>query len=133
MIKRIIERWDAIKKLIMADEYFLGIAKQKENYSNVMCYDYINNTDRDLFYSFIHDYIEENLRPISGKFVCTHNFHIYKGHKYILDINKGTIVHINNGIISKIEDDEENINKEKLSYFGIIPTKELYAHFTYIN
>lgn len=61
MIKRIIERWEAIKKLLMADEYFLGVAKQKENYSNVRCYDYIKNTNRKIFYTFVHDYIEENL------------------------------------------------------------------------
>ena len=133
MIKRIIERWQAIKKLIMADEYFLGVAKQKENYSNVMCYDYINNTNRDLFYTFVHDYIEENLRPISGKFICTHHFHVYKGHESILDITKGTVVHVNNGMITKIEGGEGTINEVGLSYLSTLPTKELYAHFAYMN
>lgn len=133
MIKRIIERWKAIKKLIMADEYFLGVAKQKENYSNVMCYDYINNTNRDMFYTFVHDYIEENLRPISGRFICTNHFRVYKGHTSILDITKGTIVHINSGIITKIEAGEGTINEVGLSYLETIPTKDLYAHFTYMN
>jgi hypothetical protein len=133
MIKRIIERWNAIKKLIMADEYFLGVAKQKENYSNVMCYDYINNTNRDLFYTFVHDYIEENLRPISGKFICTNHFHVYKGRESILDITQGTIVHVTNGMITKIESGEGTINEVGLSYLSTLPTKELYAHFTYIS
>ena len=133
MLKRIIERWYAIKKLLTADEYFLGVAKQNDNYSNVMCYDYINNTNRDLFYAFVHDYIEENLRPISGKFICTHHFHVYKGHESILDIAKGTIVHVNNGMITKIEGGEGTINEVGLSYLSTLPTKELYAHFTYMK
>lgn len=133
MIKRIIERWDAIKKLIMADEYFLGVAKQKENYSNVRCYDYINNTNRDMFYTFVHDYIEENLRPISGKFICTNHFHIHKGYNTIINIPKDTIVHVKNGIIIKLEGGEGTINEAGLSYLGTLPTKELYAHFTYIS
>jgi len=133
MIKQIIERWKAIKKLIMADEYFLGVAKQKENYSNVMCYDYINNTNRDMFYTFVHDYIEENLRPISGKFICINRFHVHKGYESVIDISKGTIIHVNKGIITKIEAGEGTINEVGLSYLGILPTKELYAHFTYIN
>ena len=133
MIKKIIERWQAIKKLLMADEYFLGVAKQKENYSNVMCYDYINNTNRDMFYTFVHDYIEENLRPSSGKFICTIRFHVHKGYESVIDISKGTIIHVNKGIITKIEAGEGTINEVGLSYLGILPTKELYAHFTYIN
>ena len=64
MIKRIIKRWDAIKKLLMADEYFLSVASQKENYANVICYDYVDNTNRDLFYSFVNDYIKEKLKYI---------------------------------------------------------------------
>ena len=133
MLKRIIERWEAIKKLLMADEYFLGVAKQKENCSNVRCYDYINNTNRDLFYTFVHDYIEENLRPISGKFICTNHFHVHKGYNSIIDIQKDTIVHVKNGIITKIEGGEGTINEDRLSYLGTLPTKELYAHFTYIS
>lgn len=133
MIKRIFERWEAIKKLLMADEYFLGVAKQKENYSNVRCYDYINNTNRETFYTFVHDYIEENLRPISGKFICINHFHVHKGYNSIIDIAKDTIVYVNKGIITKIEGGEGTINEDGLSYLGTLPTKELYAHFTYIN
>ena len=134
MIKRIIERWDAIKKLLFCDEYFLGVSRKDDRYDNgygPICYDYINNTNRDLFYVFIHDYIENNLRPISGKFVCTNHFRLYKGHELILDIPKDTIININKGIITKIEG-EGIINKNILS-LDKIPTKELYAHFTYIN
>lgn len=65
MIKRIIERWDAIKKLLMADEYFLSVASQKENYANIIYYDYVDNTNRDLFYNFVNDYIKEKLKHIS--------------------------------------------------------------------
>lgn len=61
-IKRIIERWKAIKALLKCDEYFLGVSWKKEDNSRVICYDYINNTDRELFYKFVHDYIENNLK-----------------------------------------------------------------------
>lgn len=64
IIKRIIDRWDAIKAIIKCDEYFLGVAKQKDNNSRVICYDYINNTDRDMFYNFVHDYIEDKFMSI---------------------------------------------------------------------
>lgn len=64
IIKRIIDRWDAIKAIIKYDEYFLGVAKQKDNNSRVICYDYINNTDRDMFYNFVHDYIEDKFMSI---------------------------------------------------------------------
>ena len=117
----------------MADEYFLGVTKQKEKYSNIMCYDYINNTNRDWFYTVIHDYIEENLRPISGQFICINHFHVHKGNNSIIDIAKDTIVHVDHGIITKIEGGEGTVNQEGLSYLGTLPTKELYAHFTYIG
>ena len=133
MLKGFIQRWKAIKKLLFCDEYFLGITYKDDNNPNVVCYDYVKNSDRDIFYRFVHDYIEEKLRPISGKFICTNHFHVHKGYESIIDISKNTIVHINNGIIVDIEGGEGTINEKGLSYLGVIPTKELYAHFTYIG
>lgn len=56
-LKRIYERWNSIKKLIDANEYFLGITNIHNEHKNIIIYDYDNNTDRELFYKFINDHI----------------------------------------------------------------------------
>ena len=65
MIKKIIKKIKAIKALIMADEYFLTVANQKNLHDQdelgPIVYDYIHNTDRDLFYVFVKSYIKQNL------------------------------------------------------------------------
>ena len=62
-IKTIIDRWKAIKALLKCDEYFLGVSyKYGNNDHDPIKYDYINNTDRNLFYVFINDYIKDNLK-----------------------------------------------------------------------
>lgn len=62
MIKKIIERWKAIKALITSEEYFLTVANQKNPYGEPwrgpILYDYIANTDRELFYVFIKEHIK---------------------------------------------------------------------------
>ena len=58
-LKRIIERWSDIKKLVEADEYFLGAAFHY-NASKVIRYEYFKNTKRNTFWKFINDYIKTN-------------------------------------------------------------------------
>jgi len=62
MIKRIIERWQAIKSLINAEEYFLTVANQHNPYGEKRLgpikYDYMANTNRSLFYVFVNEHIK---------------------------------------------------------------------------
>ena len=59
MIKKIINHWKEIKALINADEYLLVIANKD---LQRIKYEYINNTDRELFYVFVQDYIKNKLK-----------------------------------------------------------------------
>lgn len=59
-LNNIKRRWNIIKKLIYGDEYFICIANPHKEYNNIITYDYICNTNRSIFYKFIHDYIETN-------------------------------------------------------------------------
>jgi hypothetical protein len=63
MIRKLFKRWKEIKALINADEYFLVVANQKSNiepWRGPIEYDYIKNTDREVFYKFVKDYIKNN-------------------------------------------------------------------------
>lgn len=131
MIKRIIKRLKAIKSLINANEYFLGVANQKNTYGELwrgpIIYEYFNNTDRNLFYTFIHDYIENNLRAVSGQFICIRDYKdqvltISEG-QYV-DFDKGYIINIYNKYPSTITSD---LFKHK------IPTEEIFSHFKFIS
>lgn len=63
---KLIERIKAIKAILFADEYFVSVAN-KENPSGIKCdgpiiyksiiYKYFTNTDRNVFYNFVKDYI----------------------------------------------------------------------------
>lgn len=62
LIKQIKERWIAIKAILKGDEYFVVISKQKETNDRVIYYEYIKNTDRDLFYKFVKDHIDKKFK-----------------------------------------------------------------------
>lgn len=58
---KIIERLKAIKAILFADEYFVSVANQKNPYGKncdgPIVYEYFSNTNRNLFYIFVKDYI----------------------------------------------------------------------------
>lgn len=58
---KIIERLKAIKAILFAEEFFVAAANQKNPYGRKcdgpIVYDYFSNTDRNIFYLFINDYI----------------------------------------------------------------------------
>lgn len=122
-IKTIKERWNAIKALLKCDEYFLGVSyKYGDNEYDPIQYNYINNTDRDLFYVFIHDYIENNLRSISGKFVCIRSYEDLERDIFIM---KGSEVTFNKGYCNVIS--HGSIFSYKM------PIEEIFSHFKFIS
>jgi hypothetical protein len=62
MIKRIFERWQAIKSLIIAEEYFLTVANHHNPYGEKRLgpikYEYMSNTFRSYFYTFVKEHIK---------------------------------------------------------------------------
>lgn len=65
-IKKIIKRWKAIKSILNAEEYFVTVANSKNRFGQKeihgpIVYEYMNNTDRNLFYVFVKDYIDNEL------------------------------------------------------------------------
>ena len=58
---KFIERLKAIKAILFAEEYFVTVANQKNpygrKYDGPIVYEYFSNTDRNLFYIFVKDYI----------------------------------------------------------------------------
>ena len=74
-IKNFIERIEAVKKLVNADEYFLGVSNLHDQLDNVICYDYFHNTNRNLF--------------LKLKFLCS--FILIFSRKYIL-IKRNSLV-----------------------------------------
>ena len=124
-IKTIINRWKAIKALLKCDEYFLGVAWKDDRYHNghdPIYYDYINNTDRDLFYTFIHDYIENNLRSISGKFICVRS---YEDIEHDIFIMKGSEVTFEKGYC--------NVISAGSVFSYKMPIEEIFSHFKFIS
>jgi hypothetical protein len=64
-IKRLIKRWKVVKALLNSQEYFLITAYQDNNFEpwrHAIKYDYYNNTDRELFYTIISDYIKNKYK-----------------------------------------------------------------------
>ena len=62
MIVNLFKRWKEVKALINSDEYFLVTAKQEdcvEPWRGPIKYEYMNNTDRDLFYKFVKDHLND--------------------------------------------------------------------------
>ena len=59
--QKLIERIKAIKAILFADEYFVAVANNKNPYGKKcdgpIVYEYFSNTDRNLFYIFVRDYI----------------------------------------------------------------------------
>lgn len=58
---KIIKKLKAIKAIIFSDEYFVSVANQKNPYGKICdgpsVYEYFSNTNRNMFYIFIKDYI----------------------------------------------------------------------------
>jgi hypothetical protein len=58
---KFIERIKAIKAILFADEYFVSVANPKNPYGKKcdgpIVYEYFTNTDRNVFYIFVKDYI----------------------------------------------------------------------------
>lgn len=128
-MNRFIERIKAIFALWKAEEYFLVTANMDTKFSTPglkpngpIVYKYLNNTDREMFYLFAHNYIEENMRPETGKFECILNYEFGSGYK----ISKGQIVNIRNGYIEVDGTDEDTFSLK-------IPKAELCSHFVWIS
>jgi hypothetical protein len=58
---KLIERIRVIKAILFADEYFVSVANQNNPYGKIcdgpIVYKYFSNTDRNVFYIFVKDYI----------------------------------------------------------------------------
>ena len=127
--KKFIERIKALKALWKAEEYFLVTANMDTRYSTPglqpngpIVYEYMNNTDREMFYLFAHNYIEENMRPETGKFECILDYEFSSGYK----ISKGQIVNVCNGYV-EVDSTAEDVFSLK------IPKAELCSHFVWIS
>jgi len=114
-----LEKLKIIKKIFTADEYFITVANQHNSYIRKelgsIKYEYFTNSNRELFWKFIHDHIENTKRSITGNFICIRD---YKVNDSII-IKPGTQVYLNGGYISN---------------YGVvhrIPTEEIYSHFGY--
>ena len=127
--KKFIERVKALKALWKAEEYFLVTANMDTRFSTPgqqpngpIVYNYMNNTDRETFYLFANNYIEENMLSETGKFECILDYEFSSGYK----ISRGQIVNVHNGYIVV-----DNASEDKFSLE--IPKTELYSHFVFIN
>ena len=127
--KKFIERIKALKALWKAEEYFLVTANMDTRFSTPgqqpngpIVYNYMNNTDRETFYLFANNYIEENMLSETGKFECILDYDFSSGYK----ISKGQIVNIHNGYI-EVDNTTEDIFSLK------IPKTELCSHFVLMS
>lgn len=127
--KKFIERIKALKALWKAEEYFLVTANMDTRFSTPgqqpngpIVYNYMNNTDREMFYLFANNYIEENMLSETGKFECILDYEFSSGHK----ISKGQIVNVHNGYI-EVNNTTENTFSLKIS------KTELCSHFVFMN
>ena len=82
----------------------------------------IVDTNRDLFYTFIHDFIENNLRSISGKFMCVRS---YEDLEHDIYIPKGSEVTFDKGYANVIS------NGNLITYK--MPIEEIFSHFKFIS
>lgn len=127
--KKFIERIKALKALWKAEEYFLVTANIDTRFSTPgqqpngpIVYNYMNNTDREMFYLFANNHIEENILSETGKFECILDYEFSSGYK----ISKGQIVNVHNGYI-EVDNTTEDIFSLK------IPKTELCSHFVFIS
>ena len=65
IFKKLKDRWFIIKSIWNAEEYFVTVANSKNRFeqkdpNDPIVYEYMNNTDRKIFYVFVKDYIENN-------------------------------------------------------------------------
>lgn len=51
-----ISKWKAIKRILIEDEFFLMTASEYDTYIK---YNYDTNTDRELFYVFLTDFVKD--------------------------------------------------------------------------
>lgn len=62
---KFIERLKAIKAILFAEEFFVTVANQMnpygKKYDGPIAYEYFSNTDRNVFYLFVKDYILKNI------------------------------------------------------------------------
>ena len=134
MIKKIIKHWKEIKALINSDEYFLAVANSdskfepwSEPWRHVVKYNYMTNTNRQMFYTFVHDSIENEYRTITGKFVCIRDYTFNN-----FTIKQDTIVEFNNGYLCNIFSND-NLTIEENIFKHRIPTPEIFSHFKLIK
>lgn len=128
-MNKFIKRIKAIIALWKADEYFLVTANMDTRFSTPgqkpngpIVYKYLNNTDREMFYWYAHNYIAENMRNETGKFECILDYEFSSGYK----ISRGQIVNICNGYIEINGADGKTVSLK-------IPKVELCSHFIWIS
>jgi hypothetical protein len=124
-IKLLIERIKLIKTLLKCDEYFLAVANSKNNiepWRGPIIYEYFTNSDRELFWAFVHDHIENTKRSITGNFICIRTYSDDQKDVYVM---KGDVVKFNNGYITAVS------NGSTFQYR--IPNEEIYSHFKLIS
>lgn len=51
-----ITKWQAIKRIIKEDEFFLMTASADNRHNDLIRYNYEANTERDMFYAFLKDF-----------------------------------------------------------------------------
>lgn len=116
---KLLEKIKIIWKIFTADEYFVTVAYQHNPYGRKelgpIRYEYFTNSDRELFWTFIHDHIENTKRSITGNFICIRDYQV---DNYIV-IKPGTQVYLNNGCITNYG----TVHR--------IPTEDIYTHFIY--
>ena len=118
-MKKLLNIFKLIKALFKADEYFLTVAYQHNPYGRKelgpIRYEYFTNSDRELFWAFVHDHIENTKRSITGNFICIRDYKINDS----ITIKAGWPVYLKNGYVTNYD----IIHK--------IPTEEIYSHFKY--
>lgn len=65
---KFLQKLKAIKAILFAEEFFVAAANQKNPYGRKcdvpIVFEYFSNTDRNIFYLSINDYIGEYIRKI---------------------------------------------------------------------
>ncbi len=119
-IKLLVEKIKLFKTLLKCDEYFLAVANSKnsiEPWRGPIIYEYFTNSDRELFWSFVHDHIENTKISITGNFICIRDYKVDD----LIVIKSGTQVYLKDGYVTNYD----MIHK--------IPTEEIYSHFKLIS
>ena len=62
---KLLEKLKIIKKIFSSDEYFVTVAYQDNPYGRKelgpIRYEYFTNSDRELFWTFVHDHIKNTI------------------------------------------------------------------------